>query len=78
MVGWPLGSALAGAKPEWIMAGIGAGLIAVSIPITRKYNKQAKSAVDEYNGGLETSSIFNKTEVKMALTGNGIGLALRF
>ncbi len=32
MVGWPLGTALSGGEPNWIFAGIGAGLIVISIP----------------------------------------------
>ena len=78
MVGWPLGTAVAGGEPNWILAGIGAGLVVVSIPISQKYNRQAKSAVDSFNGGLKTSSFWDKTELRFAMTGNGIGLTFKF
>jgi hypothetical protein len=78
MVGWPVGSALAGGDPEWVLAGIGAGLIVVSIPLTNKFNKQAKQAVESYNGNLQTTSFWQKSELEFCMTGNGVGLALRF
>lgn len=78
MVGWPIGTAIGGGKPDWTMAGIGAGLIVVSIPISQKFNKQAKQAVDTYNGGLQTNSFWNKNELRFFMTGNGVGLTLRF
>lgn len=78
MVGWPIGTALGGGEPNWTMAGIGAGLIVVSIPITQSFNRKAKQAVETYNGGLQTSSFWEKNELKFSLTGNGIGLILNF
>lgn len=78
MVGWPLGAAVAGGKANWTMAGIGAGLIVVSIPISSKFNKQAKSAVDNFNAGLKPSAFWDRSELKLSATGNGVGLVLRF
>ena len=78
MIGWPIGTALAGGEPNWTMAGIGAGLVVVSIPISQGFNKKAKQAVDTFNGGLKTSSIWDKSELKLSMTGNGIGLTFRF
>lgn len=78
MVGWPIGTSIGGGEPNWTMAGIGAGLMVVSIPISQNFNKQAKQAVDTYNGGLQTSSFWNKSELRFSMTGNGIGLTLRF
>lgn len=78
MVGWPLGTALAGGEPNWVLAGIGAGLIIVSIPITQKFNKQAKTAVDTFNGGLKYGSFWDKTDCRLTVTQNGIGFTLSF
>ncbi len=78
MVGWPIGAAIGRGEPNWTMAGIGAGLIVVSIPISKKYTKQAKQAVDTYNGGLQANSFWDKSELKLSMTGNGIGVTLRF
>lgn len=78
MVGWPLGTAIGGGEPNWVMAGIGAGLIVVTIPISQSFNKKAKQAVETYNSGIQTSSFWDKKELKLLLTGNGIGLTLNF
>ena len=78
MVGWPLGTAIGGGDPNWAMAGIGAGLIVVSIPISQNFNKKAKQAVDTYNGGLQTSSFWDKSELRFSMTSNGVGLPLTF
>ncbi len=78
MVGWPIGAALGGGEPNWTIAGIGAGLIVVSIPISQSFNKKVKQAVGTYNGGLQTSSFWDKNELKLSLTGNGMGLTLNF
>ena len=79
MIGWQLGAAVGGGDPNWAMAGIGAGLIVVTIPISQKFNKQAKQAVETYNQGLQqTSSFWDKSELRFSMTGNGLGLTLRF
>lgn len=78
LIGWPIGTAIGGGEPNWVMAGIGAGLVIVSIPISQSYNKKARQAVDTFNEGFRTGYIRNKREFKMTLTGNGMGLVLRF
>lgn len=77
MVGWPLGTALAGGNPNWFMAGIGVGLIVISIPINQKFCKQAKTAVETFNGGVKTGSFWDKTEFRSTFSGYGIGLTMR-
>ena len=78
LIGWPVGAALGGGEPNWAMAAVGAGLIVVTIPISNKFNKQAKSAVDNYNSGLVTSSFWDKNELNFTVSDNGVGLTLRF
>lgn len=78
MIGWPIGIAMHGGDPNWTLAGVGAGLIVVQIAINQQYSKQAKSAVDTFNGGLKTSSFWYKTELRFVMRGNGLGLKLLF
>ncbi|RIH66283.1 hypothetical protein D1164_05060 [Mariniphaga sediminis] len=78
MIGYPLGTALAGGDPNWVLAGIGAGLAVVSIPIAKKYNKQSQSAVKLYNEGLKKETGFVKPELYFGSTENGIGFRLYF
>ncbi|MBK3519459.1 hypothetical protein [Carboxylicivirga marina] len=77
MVGWPCGTAIAGGDPEWALAGIGAGLIAVSIPFSTAYVKHTKKAVSIYNDGLPAD---NKelTQVDFGITSGGIGFTITF
>ncbi|MBV2246387.1 MAG: hypothetical protein KUL83_04430 [Lentimicrobium sp.] len=78
MVGWTIGTAIGGGDPNWILAGMGAGLIVISIPITNSTIKKTKQAVDTYNAGLQASSLVNKWDFKFSMTGNGIGVILCF
>lgn len=78
MLGYPIGAAMAGKKPNYIIAGVGAGLIVVSVPLSFKANRQYKKATDEYNKGLDAASFWDKTELKLSMTENGFGLTLKF
>jgi len=78
LIGWPLGAAIGGGEPNWTMAGIGVGLVAIGIPISINVNKKVKKAIQIYNTGLKTSSLYYETEMKFAITGNGVGLIIKF
>lgn len=78
MVGWTLGTAAGGGDPEWILAGIGGGLIIAAIPLYSTASEKAKKAADIYNetlGYVERKKQFN---VNMNLNGNGVGLVISF
>lgn len=79
LVGWPIGTAIGGGDANWVLAGVGAGLIGVSIPIASGANKKTKKAVETYNASLGTTA-FNrsKPQWKFVANGNGIGLSLGF
>jgi hypothetical protein len=76
-VGYPLGQALAGGDPAWVMAGIGAGLIILCIPLNNAYNTNAKAAVKLYNSQLHQTGM-REIELYFGLTANGIGMTCRF
>ena len=77
MVGWPIGTAVAGGNPNWTLAAAGAGLIIISIPFSSAYSKHAKKAVNIYNNGLKQTGI-NAVDFIFGWTGNGIGLRADF
>jgi len=77
MVGWPIGTAIGGGEPNWVLAGIGAGLIVVAFSLSKSSNKKSLQAVDTYNSGLGKSAFWDKRELKLSMTGDGIGLILR-
>lgn len=78
MLGRQLGTAIIGGEPNWRVAGIGVGIIIVSIPINQIANYKAKQAVDIYNSGIKRSSFWDKNELKLSKTRNGFGLTLNF
>ncbi|AUX45176.1 uncharacterized protein SOCE26_066570 [Sorangium cellulosum] len=50
LIGWPLGQAIGGErKPIWALAGVGAGVFAVNIPIAIWADSSMDSAVEAYN-----------------------------
>ena len=55
MVGWPVGTAIGGGEPNWTMAGIGAGIIAISIPISANFKKKGHSAINQHNDSITAS-----------------------
>lgn len=79
LVGFPIGTAIGGGDANWTLAGIGAGLVAISIPISSKANKNAKSAVELYNTSLNSTSYNEfKPKFKISANGTGIGLCITF
>lgn len=76
LIGFPIGTAIAGGDPNWLLAGIGAGLVGVSIPFSIKYNKNARAAVAVYNDGIRSLG-YQELEMKLGFTGNGIGLTVK-
>jgi hypothetical protein len=78
MIGWPIGTAIGGGDPNWTLAAVGAGLVAVSIPLSIKATKQTLMAVDLYNQSFRRTSSIKKPELQLQFRGNSVGIALRF
>lgn len=78
MIGWPIGAALGGGDPNWLMAGIGAGIIAASIPFSIKFNKKTKKAIATYNTAPQRHTFLDNTSLHLSTTTHGLGLVLRF
>lgn len=75
LIGWPIGTAIGGGEPNWTLAGIGAGLVVISIPFSSAYGKHAKHAVRIYNRGQKAS---DEDDVGMDLGWTSQGMTLRF
>lgn len=79
LIGWPIGTALGGGDANWALAGIGAGLVAVAIPLSSGVNKNAKAAVELYNASLKSTSYQEfKPKFKIIANTSGIGLCMNF
>ena len=77
MVGYPIGTSMGGGKPNWALAGVGAGLIAVSVPFSIAANKNARNAVAAYNEGTN-ATCWKKAHFRLGFTGNGLGVSMHF
>lgn len=79
MVGSFIGTAIGGGDANWTLAGIGAGLVILGIPISSSANKKTKQAVELYNSSLNSTSFYEtKPTLKIIANGNGIGLSMNF
>lgn len=78
LIGLPIGSAIAGGDPNWVLAGIGAGVFAVGLPISSGVNKKSRRAVELYNSSLDSSYNQLEPEFNFVANENGIGLSINF
>ena len=78
LIGYPIGTAIGGGDPEWVLAGIGAGLVAVSIPFISGYNKRAGNAVNLYNEAVMNSTSSFQPDVRFNVKANGVSLVITF
>lgn len=78
-VGFPIGTKLGGGEADWRIAGVGAVLLAVSIPFALKSSSNSKKAVDLYNASLDTSLLEKEApEFSLEINDSGFGLLVRF
>lgn len=53
ILAYPISAHIGGGVPSWSMAGIGAGLLFLSLPFTGAVMKREHQAIYVYNGGLQ-------------------------
>jgi len=78
MIGWPLGTALGGGKPNWTLAGVGCGLLIVTIPIISSSNQNALIAIKKHNSSIKKLSYQKQFDIKVGMCSNGLSLKLLF
>jgi len=78
-LGYGLGPVLYGKEPNLTIAGIGCGIMVVTIPIVSSAENKLKKAVDIYNAISRDAMVAPAHyELKLAIIPNGIGVAIRF
>ncbi|NEN24527.1 hypothetical protein G3O08_13550 [Cryomorpha ignava] len=77
LIGWPIGTAIGGGEPHWILAGVGGAVLLCIIPLSNGYNNRSMNAVEMYNSGLVQSQ-YKVPSFKLGSTQNGIGLLISF
>ncbi len=78
MLAWPVGTAIAGGDPNWIVAGIGAGCLAIGIPLSIRASKGMFQAVEIYNSNLNGTYFEQGLLLRLGITTSGVGLRVDF
>lgn len=78
LVGFQLGSAMAGGEANAGLLLAGGALIGVGIPINTNGMKQIKQSVDTYNNSITGTTSRNPVRLNFGLSANGVGLVLNF
>lgn len=74
LIGFPIGTAIAGGDPEWGLAAGGVGLILVAIPFNAAFKNHALNALDTYNSNQSA----RRVKVNFYLAGTGGKLVIKF
>jgi hypothetical protein len=77
LIGYPVGTAIAGGDPNWTSAAIGAGLILFAIPIEVIAVKNQREAINIYNTGVRSKEPA-KMEGRIGITSYGLTFCLKF
>ena len=78
-IGWLVGGMLAGGEPNWIMGGVGAGLLIFSIPLSQRAQSNFNKSVTLYNKNLSNESNYIQSSyLKLTFGIQEIGLKLTF
>ncbi len=77
LIGWPIGSAIGGGDPQWILAGIGVGVVVIGVPIYSSGGKKVNSAIDLYSGKSIGSILPKGTHFSASVIGSSEGLGLQ-
>ncbi len=74
LVGFPVGTAIAGGNPEWGMAAGGAMLLLASIPFSTAFRTHTMESLDLYNNKFKIVRL----KPELQFYGTGARLAIRF
>lgn len=78
LVGWPIGQAIGGNEdPQWVLAGAGAGAVAIGILFELSSGKHFEKAIDLYNGRVDTSASV-RTSLHLAIGPGGLAVVAGF
>lgn len=78
LIGWPIGTAFGGGKPDWTLAGVGCGLLIIMIPISSSANNNALIAIKKHNSSIKGLSYQNQYDLKFGFCLNGLSFKLCF
>lgn len=74
LIGYPLGTAIGGGDPNWSMAAIGAGVVAIAFVFDGATKSNIRDAVEAYNRSVREKN----SSLSFGFTPSGIGFRLAF
>lgn len=74
LIGWPLGTTLAGGEANWTLAAIGLPLVLISVPLSKAFNEHAIEAAENYNQSI--SQKFTSFRIRLGSGTYGYGLVI--
>ena len=77
MIGYPLGTAIAGGNPEWGLAAGGVGFVLLSLPFSHAFSKHAIHAFDLYSQSNAQTILKPKLYVGH-IRGSSLGIIVKF
>ncbi len=79
LIGYPIGTYIAGRGVDLSMLAVGISFLVVDIPVNIATKRNLIKAINHYNSNQSgTGSMNNAYDIQMGLTQNGIGITLRF
>ena len=79
LIGWPLGTAIAGGDANWTLLGIGGGLIVLGLPFVSGYVSNAKKGAKIYNEELRIEQNNRRSiEIGIGFVPTGLGVRIGF
>ncbi|QTE22025.1 hypothetical protein [Polaribacter cellanae] len=78
LIGYPIGTAIGGGNPKWVLAGVGAAFIVATIPIIKGFNRKTKKAVELYNANQSTVSSNFRPQFNLNIKGMSMGISMTF
>lgn len=78
LIGWPIGTAIAGGDPNWLLAGIGAGCLAIGIPLSLRASKGIIGSVNLYNSNLRGTYFEQGLRLRLGVATGGVGVTVDF
>lgn len=79
LIGYPIGSYIAGKGVNLSMFAVGIGFLIVDIPLNIATKRNLTRAINRYNSSISGTGLINKAcDLHMGITQNGIGITLKF
>lgn len=79
LIGFPVGTYIAGGKMQWGYIAAGVAVIACSYPLYNNARKLKRKSINQFNEGVNNRTTFlQRSELNIGASNSGVGLTWRF